>query len=111
MRSNKRPCFLYRLSACVVLLVWMCSGSPVWAEEKMDSALLRALGAMGDAERLGTIAGVFYRDGAPHVKLFLQISEIPPELEKAGVELRSQSGDIYTATAPLENLMQVAELP
>ena len=78
MRSNKRPHFLFSLSACVVLLVWMCSGSSVWAEGKMDFGLDRAVKALGDTERLHTIPGVFYSGGEPHVKLFLKLSDVPP---------------------------------
>ena len=111
MCSNKRPHFLYGLSACVVLLVWMCSGSPAWAEGKMGSRLDRAVKALGDTERLRTMPGVFYSSGEPHVKLFLKLSDVPPEIQKAGVELRVKSGNVYTARMPLAEVANLASVP
>jgi subtilisin family serine protease len=111
MSSKQRSILRYGLSGWVLLWVWVCSSPLVWANGKMGSVLQRAVVAGSDAERLNAIPGVFYRGNTPHVRLLLKLSDIPPELEQAGVELKRRSGDVYTATAPLERLMDVEALP
>jgi subtilisin family serine protease len=111
MRSNKRSSLAYGLSACVVLLVWVFSGSPVWAGGKVGFGLERAVKALGDPARLRAIPGVFYRGDEPYIKVFLKLSDVPAEIEEAGVELRVGSGGVYTARMPVAQVKSLASLP
>ena len=111
MPSKQRSIFRYGVSGWVLLWVWMCWSPLLWADGKMGSVLQRAVLAGSDAESLSAIPGVFYRQGTPHVRMLLKLSEVPPELQQAGVELRRRSGNIYTATAPVERLSEVEAMP
>ena len=111
MPSKRRSIVRYGVSGWVLLWVWMCWSPFLWADGKMGSVLQRAVQAGSDAEDLNAIPGLFYRGGTPHVRLLLKLSDVPPELQQAGVELRRRSGNVYTATAPLERLSEVEAMP
>ena len=111
MNVHKRP-FLSRLMALWMLL-GTCMGSCPWAlaSGKMDANLERTVSALSDDKDLTDMPGVFYKEGEPYVEFFVRLSGLSPELERLGVDLRSRSADIYTASAPLEAIRQVADLP
>lgn len=107
------PCtrndFLVRILLVLgLLLAFPCSGL---ADGKMGFMLQRAVSAGSKAENLNSIPGVFFLEGIPHVRLFLKLSDIPPELQQVGVELRRRSGDVYTATAPVDRLSELEAMP
>jgi|GEM_PF-3045621 len=111
MPTKQRSVLRYVVSGWVLLWVCMCWSPLLWADGKMGSVLRRAVLAGSDVESLNAIPGVFYRGETPHVRLLLKLSEVPPELEQAGVQLKRRAGDIYTATAPVERLPEVEALP
>ena len=111
MPSKQRSILRYVVSCWALLWVCMCWSPFLWADGKMGSVLQRAVLAGSDAESLNAIPGVFYRQGTPHVRLLLKLSDIPPELQQAGVELKRRSGNVYTATAPVAKLMDVEAMP
>jgi subtilisin family serine protease len=95
------------------VLVWVFLGvSPLsWADGKMCSVLQRAALEGEEPESLSAIPGVFYRQGTPRVRVLMKLSEVPAELEQAGVELKTRAGNIYTATVPVDRLSEVEAIP
>ena len=110
MKITNRPVTLSLVVVWMLLPSWVGSASMAAGKEKIGPSLQAALDSFNVSKDLSRIPGCFYKNGKAHIKVFVELTEIPDEFAKDGVEVTARSGSLVTAVVPLESVPGVSRL-